>query len=43
LEAGADPGFLEPESHKTWGSPLSEKECEITNTELGTKLNIYLE
>lgn len=43
LDAGMDPGFVGPESHKTWGSPISEKEYEITNTGLGTKLKIYLE
>jgi hypothetical protein len=38
---GADPDFVRPEAYTTLGLSL-RKRIQITNTKLGTKVNIYL-
>jgi hypothetical protein len=38
----ADTGFAGPTAYAVSGGPLYEKDYKIMNTELGTKVNIYL-
>jgi hypothetical protein len=38
---GADPDFVQPEAYTTL-RPSLRKRIQITNTKLGTKVNIYL-
>jgi hypothetical protein len=35
-----DPGFMGPEVYTIFWGPLKKKEYKITNTKLGTKVNI---
>jgi hypothetical protein len=39
---GVDPGFVGPEACTSFGALLKKKECKITITVLGMKMNIYL-
>jgi hypothetical protein len=40
---GADPSFVGPEAYIIFGVVVKKKEYKITNTKLGTNVNIYLE